>query len=89
MCVSNALHFPVEITPLGTKPSNCGHSVPGPELGLHSPVCSGLEGLPYQSPGRCFVLRPVKRLFMPVVDVFVPNSCGALTLSPVKGSIAA
>lgn len=43
--MSNAMHFPVEITPLGAKPSNNGHSVPGPEPGLQSTVCSGLEGL--------------------------------------------
>lgn len=45
VCVSNAMHFPVGITPLGAKPSNNGHSIPRPELGLQSPVCSGLEGL--------------------------------------------
>lgn len=45
LCMSNAMHFPVETTPLGTKPSNHGHSVPRPELGLQSTVCSGLEGL--------------------------------------------
>lgn len=44
VCVSNAMHFPVVINPLGTKPSNNGCSVPGPELDLQSPVCSSLRG---------------------------------------------
>lgn len=77
VCVSNAMRFPVGIALLGTKPSNSGHSVPGPELGLQSPAGSGLEGSwllgwlhPYRSQRDVTFSDPLKGFSCP--------SCGCL-----------
>lgn len=82
VCVSSAMHFPVGITPLGTKRSNSGHSVPGPELGLQSPAGSGLEGswlrvaTPLLITERCYILKPFKRLFVPILWMSVCPTAG-------------